>query len=123
MEQVLNQILQELQSHKQDVKELKQDVKELQPLKQDVKELKQDVKEFQPLKQDVKELKQDVKELSHNQALLDQNQKHMALQVNSIYLAIVRLEDGNPQDIYALLENIHSKAIDKDSEFEKFNRQ
>lgn len=87
--------------------------------------------------QELQALRQDVQQLNQNQLLLDQNQKQMALQINSIYQSTVRLEDGQPKDIFAFLEKIHNNFVDKDSEvaalnkrifrleseFEKFNRQ
>jgi len=87
--------------------------------------------------QELQALRQDVQQLNQNQILLDQNQKQMSIQIHSIYQSTVRLENGQPKDIFALLEKIHHNFTDKDSEvaalnkrifrseseFEKFNRQ
>ncbi|WP_217593939.1 hypothetical protein [Cohnella sp. GbtcB17] len=87
--------------------------------------------------EEIVNLKAEVQQISQNQLILNQNQSQTALQVNSIYQAIVRLEDGQPKDIFALLEKINTDFFDKEAEiaalnkrvfrlesdFEKFNRQ
>lgn len=87
--------------------------------------------------QELQSLKGEIQKLNQNQLLIDKNQQQMALQIHSIYQSIVRLEDGQPKDIFAFLERIHNNFVDKDAEiaalnkrvfrlesdFEKYNRQ
>ncbi|MFW5438671.1 hypothetical protein [Paenibacillus apiarius] len=68
-------------------------------------------------------LKREVQKLNQNQLLLDKNQQQMAIQIYSIYQSIVRLEDGQPKDIFAFLERIHNNFVDKDAEIAALNKR
>lgn len=96
MENILQQILQEIQLVRQDMQQLQQN------------QLK---------------LEQNQQQLQQNQLNLEQSQKEMSFQINSIYQSVVRIEDGQPQDIYAILQSIHNKIIDKESEISALNKR
>jgi chromosome segregation ATPase len=61
-------------------------------------------------------LKKDVTSLMDGQTRLEQK-------VDGIYQAVVRIEEGQPKDIYAMLENIDRKLEDKDSEITVLNKR
>lgn len=73
--------------------------------------------------QELQSLKGEVQKLNQNQLLLGKNQQQMALQIHSIYQSVVRLEDGQPKDIFAFLERIHNNFVDKDAEISSLNKQ
>lgn len=152
MENVVNLILQEIQSVRQAVQQLQQgqikleqSVQQLQQgqakLEQNFQRLQQGQakleQNFQQLQQGQTNLEQNFQRLHQSQLNLERNQETLSAQINEIHQAIVRIEDGQPKDIYALLHNIYKAIQDKEydiaalnkrvfrleAEFERLNRQ
>lgn len=96
MEQILNQILSEMQGMRSDIQSMKVDIKELQS--------------------DMQIVKFDIVKLNEGQLRLEQK-------VEEIHKAVVRLEDGQPKDIHAMLGNIDRKLDLKDSEINVLNKR
>ncbi len=73
--------------------------------------------------QEIQTVKQDIHKLHTSVYEMQKNQDQMASQINNIYQSVVHLENGQPQDIYALLERIHMNIIQKDSEISVLNKR
>ncbi|MBD2843560.1 hypothetical protein IDH44_00025 [Paenibacillus sp. IB182496] len=78
---------------------------------------------LQQILQEIQRLKEDVRQVNQNQLLLNENQHQMSHQINAIHQSVVRIEDGQPKDIFALLEKIHHNFLDKDAEIAALNKR
>lgn len=75
------------------------------------------------LLQEMQSLKLDINLVNERTVRMEQNQERMAVQLDSIYQSVVRIEDGQLQDIIAILENIQTNISDKDFEIAALNRR
>jgi septation ring formation regulator EzrA len=117
--------LEQNQHHlEQGFQELRQSQQQLEQGFQELRQSQQQLEQgFQELQQNQLRLEHRMQELEQNQRTLEQNQKEMSSQIDDIYRAVVRIEDGQPQDIYALLRSIHHKFNDTESEISALNRR
>ena len=124
MEQMLQQILQEIQSVKTDVLSLHQDN---QSLKESVKELHQNQTDLQKnqlrMEESQSRLAQNQIQLTESQSRLEANQIQANAHILDIHNAVVRLENDQPKDIVALLETFNNYFDEKDSELATLNHR
>lgn len=131
MEHMLQQILQEIKSVKTDVLSLHQDN---QSLKNGMQELNQnqillaerqsqlEKKQLQ-FEQNQTDLQKNQLRMEENQVRLEQNQVQTNIKISDIHTAVVRLENGQPKDIVALLETFDDYFCEKDSELAILNHR
>lgn len=103
MEKILHQILQELQSVRQDIHQLQQSQSRL-----DENQVR---------------LEQNQSEMSGRFERVEQNQNDMSARLERIEQAVIRIEEAQPKDIMAMLHNIHNDLIDKDSAISVLNKR
>ncbi|TBL75075.1 hypothetical protein [Paenibacillus thalictri] len=99
---------------------LKQILAAMHGLKADMEEVRQDVS---ALKADMEEVKQDVSALKQDVSLLQDGQRRLEQKVDDIHQSVVRIEEGQPLDIYAMLQGVDRKLVNKDSEISVLNKR
>ncbi len=65
---------------------------------------------------EIKGMKADIVYLKESQSSIEQK-------IDGIYKAVVRIEEGQPKDIFAILENINQKLDTKESEINVLNKR
>ncbi|WP_339061089.1 hypothetical protein [Tepidibacillus marianensis] len=71
----------------------------------------------------LKQILSEVQNIKNDIISLKDNQNRLEHKVDGIYQAVVRIEEGQPKDIFAILENINRKLDNKDSEINVLNKR
>lgn len=103
METILKQILSEIQDMKTDIQGMKTEIQDMKT-------------ETQEMKTETQEMKTEIISLKEGQIRLEQK-------VDGIYKSVVRIEEGQPKDIFAILENIDRKLDTKELEINVLNKR
>ncbi len=78
--------------------------------------LNQILSELQTMKKEIHIIQNDISTIKDDQLRIEQK-------VDGIYNSVVRIEEGQPKDIYAMLENIGHKLDNKDAEIAVLNKR
>ncbi|MDF2925603.1 MAG: hypothetical protein K0R57_4517 [Paenibacillaceae bacterium] len=124
MEELLQRILTEVQDIKQGQQEMNERLTRLESGQVRLESRQAQLEEGQVrLESRQAQLEEGQVRLESRQAQLEENQLRLEQKVDGIYQAVVRIEEGQPLDIFALLENIDRKLDRRDSEIAVLNKR